>query len=373
MDPVDRLIHYIYESSLDADQWLVVLRQLADVVGGSHTHLVLADLDRGLSYVNILFRGDPEGAEEYLQTYAETDFRAPRVLSSRPGLMRDERSYVSAQEARASVIHNEFLPRFGIHNIAGASMQIDGCFGWLGLSTRKKDEPFSEGQMALLQHVAPHIHRALRMAKSRMDLVLLEQRRRQAEGIVTAGIIAFDGGEAISTNAAADALLAEGFFNLRDGALTCASRSGSAAIGRLAASADAGALNLRDERDGRRYLLRRHNLPGAPQGFVGRFALSITECEARMAISLNEVRDFCSGSGVTPAEAHAIHASLTDQALATLADARGIGLDTARKQLKSALSKLGLDSQRQLHRMFERYRLLGDPLKGRSSHSPSGE
>ncbi|BCB21810.1 hypothetical protein [Bosea sp. ANAM02] len=373
MEDVNRLIHAIYEASLDQDHWSEVLTTLAEIVGGCHTHLVLADLRTDTQYVNVLLRSDPAGAEEYLRDYAATDFRAPRVLPAQPGLMRDERSYVSAEDARTSIIHNEFLPRFGIHNIAGANMRVDDCFGWFGISTPRRDTPFSERQMSLLQLIAPHIHRALRIAKSQRDLALAGQRARDAQDIVDVGIVVFQDGEAVSTNAAAEAIFCEGFLYLQQGRLACSNRAQAAAIERLAQGDDIDALTIRDARGGRSYLLRRHAPSGRAVGSARGFVLSVMRSEARSPVSLADVREFCGGSGITPAEAQAIHASLTDTGLAALAETRRVNLDTVRKQLKSALAKLDVGSQRQLHRMFERYRMVGDAPAIHARHSLVGE
>jgi len=342
------------------------MKVLADLVGGAHTHLVLADLEAGASYVNLLFRGDPDGAEEYLRDYAAIDFRAPRVLASRPGLVRDERSYVSTQEARDSVIHNDFLPRFGIHNIAGASMKVDDCFGWFGISTLRRDTPFSEQQIAILGTVAPHIHRALRIAKAQHDLKDRCRQEQAVRDIVNIGLVTIRDGEVISANSAARAIFENRFLIVREGKLLCADAAARAPIARLMSGTGSSAVSVYDVEQDCRYLLRRHPTLRPDTAASRGFLLSIDISSASQSIALEQVVEFSAGAGVTTAEARALCASLSDIALADFAGDRGITLDTARKQMKSALSKLGLKSQKQLHRAFERYHTV-------NAYSPNGE
>lgn len=358
MDRLDALIHRIYEAALEPGDWPAILDELSDLVDGAQTHLVLAELDTGVAHVNLLRRTDPDGAAEYLRDHAASDFRAPKVFARKPGLVTDERAYVSEDEARASVIHRDFLPRHGIYNIAGANMRIEDCFGWFGISTRVKDAPFGEDRLALLNLVVPHVYRALRIARTQRELTELTALARDTQDRLRIGMVAYRHGTVTFANAAAQAIFAERFLQLAEGELRCVDRSGEAKLARLIRNGG-GPVLLHDHEHGRRYLLRRHD-SAYRRAAHGDFTLSIVESGSAHPVSLDEVISFCTGAGVTAAEAAALHASLTAGGLAGFASRKGIKLDTVRKQLKSALAKVDLGGQKQLHRALERFSLIRD-------------
>ena len=62
--------------------------------------------------------------------------------------------------------------------------------------------------------------------------------------------------------------------------------------------------------------------------------------------------------GLSEAEIHVRLAVLRHEELKDLAETRGVNPDTVRKQLKSAMAKMDVNSQKELFRMHERFRLM---------------
>ena len=367
MEDTDRIIHKIYEAANEHEYWDELNRELVDRLDGGSIHLLLASLETGAEYVNLFARGDPEFATEYLRDYAGIDFRVPRVMARGLGEFSDEREYVSQEQARQSPIHQDLLPRYDVHHISGANMSLNGCIGWFGISTRSPSEEFDGRQRAILSHLTPHILNALRITRTHSELKLTRDLHSRSLDFVNAGLFLFQQGELVYTNEYAQLLVKNGPFLLHNGNLSCAQPSKAAKLaafmkGSIGRHADGETL-LRVEDSGAAYLVRMHHLtPPLFEGASNRkssFMVSITELALPAAPDLEEVMRFCAGFEVSRAEEIAVQASLNSTSLATLAAARGVSLDTVRQQLKSAMAKMGLNSQRKLIQAFERFRTMG--------------
>lgn len=367
MENREELIHRIYEAANEPEYWADTAARIADVAGGSAVHLLLASLETGHEYINLFTRGDSGFASEYVRDYARVDFRVPRVMARPLGAFNDEREYVSPEEARSSAIHQELLPRHGVHRISGANLCLDGCIGWFGISTHRPELEFDDRQRAFLAQVSRHLLSAARFSRTHQDLQLSHDRTRDALDLVGTSLFLAATGRVRHANEAARRLLAHGFFRLRHERLRCAEggedRKLVAFLTSGARFARSEPLLLRQHETGLTYLVSVHDLfPQYRDGAArasGHRAISIVELDMPARIAFEEVALFCAAHGVSPAEARTVHASLNSVSLAELADTRGIGLATARQQLKSALGKMGLDSQKKLFRAFERHRLVG--------------
>lgn len=376
MERIDRIVHQIYEAADDPEYWPDVGSDIADCVDGGAVHLLLASLRTGEEYINLFQRGDPGFASEYLQHYAGLDFRVPRVMARRLGTFLDEREYVSEGEARASAIHQELLPRYAVHKISGANMSLEGCIGWFGVSTRRPSDEFDDRQRRLLARLSAHLLRAFRIARSTRELQVSRDLGRQAADLVSAALFIHRHGRVALMNAAAERMLAGGFLVLRGEQLVCTHPGEQARLSRFmqdraddpardfAQGGSEATLLLRNHEDGAAYMVRSHALPadGARGGGTGGFcgAISIVEPAPPAGPSLGDVLGFCSAYGVTRAEGMAVHAVLNSISLADFAAIRGVRLDTVQQQLKSAMSKMELASQKKIFQAFERYRVFGE-------------
>lgn len=367
MDGRDELIYKIYEAANEPEYWADTAERIADIAGGGAVHLLLASLETGHEYINLFTRDGSGFADEYVRDYAAIDFRVPRVMARPLGEFADEREYVSVEEARSSAIHQELLPRHEVHRISGANLSLDGCIGWFGVSPHRADRELDGRQRACLAQVSRHLLNAARISQTHQDLQLSRQGALGALDVVGAGLFLLNSGRVLHANDAARRLLAEGFFLLRHDRLSCAE---SAEDRRLVAFLRDGMARIRSEplllrqhERGLAYLVSIHELFPQYTGSVvrrsGHQAVSVVELNVPASIAFDEVALFCTAHGVSLAEAMAVHASLNSVPLAELAEAKGISLATARQQLKSALAKMGLDSQKKLFRAFERHRLVG--------------
>jgi len=371
LDRTDAIIRKIYAAALEPALWREVSHDVAEAVGGGTVHLMLVSTDFETEYLSLFERGDPAFAEVYLADYMAGDFRVPRVLAQAPGRLVDERSYVTREEARKSPIHQELLPRFDIYNIAGAHMSTAETFGWFGVSTRPGVEAFDAAQWGVLERLIPHIQQSYAILKRNHDLRAAAARARRGLDIVDAAVFHLLKGCILEANAAAENLLAEGFFCLRDGRLACADaledrkiaaflqdaflQNGGPALHRAAL--------IHDHEREAAYFLRLHAPAPHYNGDGGIHAgrerlLSIHGSSPACAPSLEETVSFCRSHGLTGAETRVVSGVLAGRSLKEVAAERNIALDTVQKQLKSAMAKAGAGSQKHLFRDFERYRML---------------
>tara|TARA_R110002020_G_scaffold64495_1_gene171122 strand:- start:5328 stop:6446 length:1119 start_codon:yes stop_codon:yes gene_type:complete len=361
----DRIIHMLYEAAASEEDWYKTACVIGDQVGAGPIHLFLCSLETGREYVNFLARGNPDFAAEYLDDYAATDFRVPRVMAHKAGAYIDERSYVTREEAAGSAIHQEFLPRQEIYNISGTNLTHDGCIGWFGLSTRGPGHDFDDRQRAFLSSISGHVFRAMKLYRNRQDLVAERDLASQTLDLVNTGILILAGSQVLESNATFDRLLEDRFFLLRNDSLTCSDPVQAAKLQHHLAGdrdhASQDCLVLRHPEAGVTYLVQCHALssplPG-PQRRQTHQAVSILKLDLDEQPDLEEVTAFCGSYGVSRAEAMVMRAVLASQHLSAFAEDRGIRLDTVQKQLKSAMRKTELNSQKKIFQAFERYRLM---------------
>ncbi|MEI2384524.1 hypothetical protein [Breoghania sp. JC706] len=376
-DRLDRAVTGFYEAAIDPSLWRPAVQRFADLVGAQSTHIMAFDTSAGTETIGFLDGVDGSAYQGYLDTYLPHDIRVPRLLAAPVGKVLRNPDIWTREERLSSLIYNEFQKPNRIFEITGAQLGMEGHLSWFGVG-RCHEVPFSEEEVAAIRHVVLHVRQALRIAlafhRERTKTgALADLWSRSGRGVLvlsTAGVV-------LHVNEAAEAMRRAGVFRLASdrlvlptarlaadlaGALeavraaspqaalqsaTCAGHEAGLLVGGLAgihALADGEQIGIRflpvlkgAGADGSALVvvlvpLAREPLPGASEisQFAGLFSLSASE------------------EAVIAAVAQGIE--LSDHARA-----RGIALDTARKHLKSALSKTGCRSQKMLVRLIERF------------------
>lgn len=364
MERSEETIHQIYEAANNPEYWMSAAQSIVSLERAGAVHLFLTSIETGHEYVNLFTRDGSGFAAEYIHDYAADDFRVPRVMRRQLGVFSDEREYVSADEAKSSAVHQELLPRHEVYKISGANLCLDGCIGWFGISTPNESAEFDDRQRGYLKRLSRHMLTACRIARTHQDLKLFKDHSLGSLDLLTASFFMMQSGRIVHMNDAANRLIKNSFFAIRNEKLVCLDGARqeklSSFLKRESRLATDRPLILRHEEEDAAYAISVHDL--FPQYDGDRLnksdfqAISIVELNIPARIPFEEVLAFCSGYGATRAEAMAVHASLNSVSLTSFAEARNIRLDTARQQLKSALAKMELDSQKRLFRAFERYR-----------------
>lgn len=369
MDRLDSVIHEIYNAAREPEYWTSVARDVAAIAGGHAVHLLLSQMNSESEILSLFSRDESGFAQEYLKEYAAEDFRVPRVMARPLGVFADEREYVSASESRSSPIHQELLPRHEVYNISGANLCIDGHIGWFGISTASPSLEFDNRQRSMLGMLSRHLLGAFQITALHNELKLSRDHSRGSLDLLADGLVLTRSGTVVHVNDAAQRLIEQGLFSISGGRLRCRD---STLDRRLAAVEDQArdrsqAMLLQLPDLGTAYMVSVHDVfPRYRDGALrasGYEAISIVELNHPFDIKFEDVLAFCAPYGITSAEASAVHASLNSVSLSEHARTRHVGLSTVQQQLKSALAKMGLQTQKKLFRAFERYRNMGASRK----------
>ncbi|MCP4317496.1 MAG: hypothetical protein GY789_16145 [Hyphomicrobiales bacterium] len=362
----DHIIRQIYEAANNPEVWNQTINEIGDRLDFGAIHLMLVSYESGFEYLGAAPREDSGFNAEYLRDYALEDFRRVRIFSRPSGVAFDERMIVSEEERQNSAIHQELFPKHKIYNIMGSNMSIGDCQGWFGVTTKNESEDFTDEQRSGFQRLLPHILQSMRITKSNLDLQISRNLAFEAVDEINSGIFLFLNGQLANMNRAGREFIKEGFFTIKDGNLACRQTLINSRLQTYLEGTDQvmeGPLIVLDSRQHAEYCIRTHDpAPNFSMGKVKQSAgrlISITKLRGFKSPTLGEVESFALCYGLSEAEIQVLHAVLSYNGLKELSAARGVNLDTVRKQLKSAMAKMDVSSQKELFQMFERYRILG--------------
>lgn len=178
----------------------------------------------------------------------------------------------------------------------------------------------------------------------------------EAVDVINCGLFQVNDGRLSNANRMGMAMLKDGFLFVAKGQLMCTQPQYNRMLQSLcSAPPDARdvPLILRDPQSNSEYCVRTHKTKSTT-------VLSVIRLRKIDAPNLAEVRIFAGSYGLSEAEIHVLHAVLGSTELRILASQRGVNLDTVRKQLKSAMAKIEISSQKELFALYERFRLV-DP------------
>lgn len=358
----DRIVGLIYDAQDNPDLWETVSNDVGDAMHGGVVHTFLADFDNEVNYMGVSPRVDPGFNDEYLRDYAHWDFRHPKIFSFQEAVAFDEREIVTPEEKRASPIHNELFVRHEINNILGSNLSVDGSAGWFGVGTLSQDQEFSDDAIASLNRILPHVWRSFKTLKTNTDLLLSSELSFSALDRANVGVLIFRYGKLVHINTEAKQILGAGFLSLRGERLAVQDPDMDFHLKRLFQTLHGitdTSLMLRRHETGEEFLINIHD-PKLRYS-AGRVhqsehkIVSIHSSVNRKVFDFNRVREICKLFEITEAETFVVFCILHNRDLRQFAEERGIKLDTAQKQLKSAMKKLGVASQKQCVQKFERY------------------
>lgn len=362
----DQLVMDVYEAAANPDYFSELGDRICAFTGGGRAHFMLVDPLAGHEYVSHLSGERDDFVREYNDIYLQRDFRVPRVLGLPNAVFTDERAYVADEEARSSDIHQDLLARYRVHNIYGANLQTGPAMGWFGISVREAGGQFDHREARALSGLARHLQRAYATLKANEDLRLDRRLVAAALDISKSAMMITDGGRVRHVNVAMQHLLSQGFFRLRGDRLDCVDRIEAAKLAALQAD-EADAISprvlVRARRTGESFVVSSRCLfpqVGAHGRVSGReHILTVTPMVDAEEIEADVLDAFCREHGLSPREGDVVRVVITGGTLADLAQSRGVTLDTARKQLKAAMARLDVGSQKAMIRIFERFRAAG--------------
>ncbi|MBN9258361.1 helix-turn-helix transcriptional regulator [Mesorhizobium sp.] len=184
------LIGLIYDCTLDPTLWPQAIRAVGDVTNCFAGMLVVTDLDRSEARLAHIWNYDPAWLArlpEYADDLAQIE---KKILSLRHGLGEPGTASREMPEAFETRYFNEWVKPQGIIDaLTLVVMRQADRLGTLSFSRHERHGLVTEGDLAVLRLLAPHIRRTLAISDL-MDMKSLEQQTLGATlDSVTVGVV----------------------------------------------------------------------------------------------------------------------------------------------------------------------------------------
>lgn len=358
-----------FEAAVNPDLWAEALAGFSDFIGGSSVNLVVLDKPGAPPVIEHFIRGDDAAYARYLGDYFAIDRRVPRVAAAQVGRILLEQDVLSEEEKRQDTVYNEILAGNGMRNLALANLSSGPLLMGIGMAPQNDAEPFEADQLARLARLLPHLRNALSFYTVNIQLQLQRQMLADLFALDGKGVAVLDmNRRVLFANALAETQFSSGLISVRQGAVTFRHRNSEMAWQRalqdLQDGGGAGSASFLAENPetldmtGVRLLSAAPILAQFPMFTAPALLMLLTPVTPGLAISAGEITRFGALFRLTPAECRVLEAISAGKGLDDHAMRQGIRLDTARKQLKSAMAKCGVTSQKALISRLERFCLI---------------
>ena len=291
----------LFEAALAPELWTESLIALSDHVGGSSVNLIVLDQPGTRPVIEHFVRGNDDAYASYIGEYITVDRRVPRVAEAPVNKVLLEQHGLSDEEKRTDVVYNELLATGGMRNMVLTNLTAGPLYMGLGVAPRDDAVPFEPDQLERISRILPDLRHALRFSLANRELQV--QRGALGDLWAHAGkavlILNSDRG-VIFANGRAEDCLRTGLMRVRNGRLRFADRASDALL----------------------------------QHWLDRLA---------------------AGPGENFGEFLADHPASQAQFSVRLIAENQIAKDTVRKQLKAAMMKCGVSSQKALISRLERF------------------
>lgn len=360
-------IEAIYAAAADPSRWpsaLEIVTKCFDDVGA----ILIYGRDDG-SFGVIESPSIREVSAEYALHWSDRDIRAIRARERGYFFKRDiitDRDLLTPEEMETDPFYSDFLRRHGLKYFAAATVSPDPHIEVALSVQRAIGRPeYTEGELKVLEQLAPHVETSLRLSVHLMDAQAMNSGMGTAMARIGIGVFALDSmGRVVSSNAASQALLGDGLNIVNDRLVLANPAASGEAMAAIRNALDDDRIILAQETkpilvhrqhasrplalyvlpipaksSGNSFLIRARAIvllmnptaDGVPDPTLIRDVLGVTLGEARIAALV--------GSGLSPKDA---------------AERLGIAEETARSVLKRVFSKVGVSRQSELAAMMAR-------------------
>ena len=378
------LVDQLYEAAASGG-WQRFLGSLAESLRSVIPGLYLHDGLTARQTLGVTVDLDPRWATAYDTYYIDRDLRRQKIWTLPAGEVFIGSELLPDRELVRSEFYNDFLRPQGYFHLLGAvPLKQDDAFAVLRLIRPRSATGFAAEERDLVRRLVPHLARGLLLSR---QVALAEARRNEVVEALDwfpTGVVLLDcQGRVVAANRSAEDLLAagDGLRTDRDG-MRAASPGETLAIRRLIAAATEPAAPGASEGDGtltitrpsgRRPLnilvapLRGSVAPGATAR--AQVVVFVTDPEEIPFAPVERLQHYL---GVTQAEAALVLWLVQGRRVEDAADELGISVNTARTQLKRALTKTGTGRQAELVRLaLSTPAILGVPRYKQPSASAS--
>jgi hypothetical protein len=360
----DKLISELYEAVESKELFYLTLSKIVSYLEASQSHLCL--LGEGNSSVGLNFTAnmDPEFLKEFQEHHVNHDYRLKLIAKARIGEVLMDDQLTTADGLHSSPILNDLFPRSGVNRIMGNNISVDGGAGWFGVTSLRKDGGFSKEVVADFSKLVVHARKALNLRQLRNEVAEREQVHRSANDSQTHAIIMLANGEVEYANQLAREMLDHGFVRIQNGRLVCrdpAEQKKVEAVHRRVRNGEAPLVRLLDKKTDSTYAVQVFN--PLPRFVDGRLeparwvTYKIVQLNPQDILSSRTLERIAEFYGLSVGESATIAAVIEMQPLAEYSRSKGVQQDTVRKQLKAAMTKMGVNSQKQLFQLYERFKV----------------
>ncbi|MES0879524.1 helix-turn-helix transcriptional regulator [Roseibium sp. SCP14] len=361
---LDAFCSEVYDGVDDPQMFEKSIQTATRMLGVARAHLFLLGGENGENDLNFTANFDPDFLQEYHTEYINIDYRIESIRNKRVNSVLLEQDINDENQLRSNPLHNELFPKHKVYALMGSNISVNGSLGWFGVSSLRKGMSFTQDQQTLFERIIPHARRALHLRQLRQEARAQMQAFQSANDSMTHGLILTSGDNIEYANKRAKDILAAGFLYMRKAELTCADpeeRQKLQLAVRRANSGRAPLVRLADKRTGDIYAVQMFNpLPRFIDGKLESARnmtykiVPLRGPEPPTEQTIERMKQFFQ---LSESETRVISASLSMTSLAQFSSARNIQEDTARKQLKSAMRKIGVQSQKQLFQLHEQFKI----------------
>ena len=258
-DQLSAAIDDIYSCVLDRRRWFGVLGTLCELLGGCAASLNIHNLTNKTPELLIEYGTEPAASEAYVREYAAINPLIEATLLYTPrGKVNTIYRVIDMTEYRRSRFYNEWVaPQQWGDWMGVLLMRSLDSLAMLAVARLEREGPFTDGQIASMGLLLPHLERATMLGRlfddrlaEREGMAALINRIRAAAFLVDRmGSIAF-------ANAAGEQLLAEGsVFRARSRELIAVSPAAQKMLSKALAEPGAEPMSMVVQADGGRRAL----------------------------------------------------------------------------------------------------------------------
>lgn len=368
---IDSLIDLVYEATLVPERWSDFVAELARTLNGKSALLRVLDLDGPRQVLSSYHHNlDPELQQSYINGFVAQDPYLDALRALPAGQMVRNDHLVDLNRFKNTAFYQQYFRPLDNHFIIGGFVERmeQDLHTIVGVHRHHRGAGFNDGELRLLQSLAPHVRRAVRMGRTlgreRLRAVSAEQ---ALESLNIASFLLADGNRMLYANNAGERLLREQkVLRVCSGQLVPACRrdqSGFAAIVERVSHGESGgrsaALRLRATPDETTHLVATVmpapvTLPAhpGPRPSVALYVADLDDLGLQRPDTLSQLY------GLTPAEARLAVGLGRGSELGELSEAWQVSRETLRTQLKAVFAKTGVRRQSELVRL-----LAGTPWK----------
>jgi len=350
---LDAIIADLYEAAFDPDRWDDALLNVAQLQSADNYHLMVWNPAQPHPLHSLTWGMDAAVEAAYRAHYGAIDPRRLLAAQLPDGEWLACHRYFPEREVARHEFFQDYLIPGGIRYLMGTRLTRHNGFDiYFGMHRAPGRPAFSDGDVAAMDRLTGHFQRVMRLwleTESLRQRVALGERALDAFG---SGVFAINAtGYVLYANRCAEAMLKAGPISTRQGVLTASNQEEAARLDKAIQAAltkqQPSSLRVRaDSGEGRRDcaltiipLRPTHQLSA---GFWHADLLVLITPTARRLLTVRQLMEVF---GLTPAEARLARAIASGETVRGFSEENGVGVATARTQMKAVLEKLRVARQ----------------------------